>query len=136
MVGYSVQSGTWKAMKDSCSSDEALETILENRKSLPSVQYEITCFHAGGTSRNVKKIVSFHTFIDIPITRCVDASGDLDPGVFRPGSLTRVSHCKIDIVLYMLLFGIYKYTRKSGNLFADIYVKGYDYPTCKMMQCN
>ncbi len=98
MVLYSATSHTWQFMKYKLSSGEVLESIQQNRKAFPSIQYEVKCSHVTSSSRTVKDVVSFHTFIDIPIVNCVDASGDLNPSIFHPGMLTRV--CMVCIYMF------------------------------------
>ena len=79
-------SDTVKFLESKISSREALANIQAGRQIVPRIQVKVRCSHHSRTGNGI----SFEKTWDIPVTRCVDASGDIAPELFTQASLTRV----------------------------------------------
>ncbi len=83
----SIVSDTLKFLENKLSAPEVLANIQAGRQVVPRIQVKIQCSHYSRTSNGI----SLEKTWDIPVTRCVDASGYLAPEMFTQGTLTRVS---------------------------------------------
>ena len=72
--------------------DEILAYVQERRQSSPKVGVLVECWH---TDKKEGKVVTYREMANLPIRRCVDVSGNLDPELFQPGKVTRVSIAKV-----------------------------------------
>ncbi len=87
LVLRSILSDTLVFLKDKKTATEALNNIQNGRLAMPYVTIKITCADYNRSGKGV----SLERCVDIPIVRCVDASGDINPTVFQQGQFTRVS---------------------------------------------
>ncbi len=83
----SILSDTLMFIKDKKTVEQALNNISNGRLAIPYVTIKVTCADYNKSGKGV----SLERCVDIPIARCVDASGDINPMVFQQGQFTRVS---------------------------------------------
>ncbi len=69
--------------------DEVLAFIQERRQVAPKIGVLVECWH---NDKREGKIVTYREIANLPIRRCVDVSGNLDPSVFESGRVSRVGH--------------------------------------------
>ncbi len=81
---YYTQTRTY--LKHIKSSEEVMQMIQYGKTAIPSVTLNVKCWHDAK-----RPVVTVNKHVKVSITRCVDASGELDPNVFTPGTFTRVS---------------------------------------------
>ncbi len=78
--------------------DDVVRLIEQRRLAPPKITIEVECWHAH--IKQHRRVVTFAKTIVFPIKKCVDISGDIDPAIFKPGHITRVSDSRLLLLIW------------------------------------
>ncbi len=87
------RSTTYQFITNTYKSDDVLTRVNRGRRTVPRVQFRVKCWHSGNPNAGKNnKNISYERFVDVPVLRCVDASGPITPDMFQYGRvITRVN---------------------------------------------